>query len=103
MKKVLSLLLVAAALAAPAAMASKGKGGGKGGATVVKTTTYQLAGTLSGYVAATASSAGPVTIDVTGGNKAARGLVGSTITFTLTKSTKIAPRGAAIPEGSTGS
>lgn len=73
-------------LAAPAAaLASHGKSKSRGKSHV----TYELRGTLSAFTAAIGTTPGAITVHVTGGNRAGRAFVGDTLTFQLTRATRV--------------
>jgi hypothetical protein len=81
---VASLSLLVAPAAALASHGGKSKSSdGKG------QVAYELKGKLSAFSPVNGSSPGSITIMVTGGNKAGRAFVGDTLTFMLTKATRV--------------
>lgn len=74
-------------LAAPAgALASHG---GKAKNMSSDTVTYELRGTLSAFTAAKGMTAGSIAVHVTGANERGRAFKGQTLTFAITKATKV--------------
>lgn len=81
---VAALSLLVAPAAALASHGGKSKSmGGRG------QVTYELEGTLSAFTAVKGSTPGSITIMATDGNKAGRAFKGDTLTFMLTKATRV--------------
>ena len=97
-----TVALIVLALAIPsAAMAAKPQHPTKGSKAAPKVT-YVLKGTLSNYMAATATTAGSITIDVTHSNYHGRMLKGMNLTFATSGKTATTLNGGTVSNGARG-